>query len=421
MLRPTLHNAAHLSVMLMLATQICLISAFWGVEQHPDYGTYIDLARQCVAEGSWYPSATNLHDGFIFAPGLVNLLAAFLRLFGSVWPAMYLNLALNLGIVYLATRLARHYFSERTADIFVILYALLYSTWWIAVPLATEQPFLFLALAGFCLMHKRGLGWALAAGIALALANWVRPLMLLFLVPGLAVMWQQRASWRHYAMLAAGLAATVCLIGFTAKQRTGHFVASSTTAGINLAIAYNEQSLGFVPMLPLADTTNSVLYISDGERLTYAEKDSIWRTRAMRYATAHPLKCVAMAAAKLPGQFIGDAWPDGAVLSTVGLPTMLKDPARSPTDKAIYLIIYVAKSTAFYCVCLLCLIGLCRLRRELLTRKATVLLIPLLGICLNCLLVASPRYHYPFLFALVLWAAHYLDSAALGKRAKTPR
>lgn len=404
-----LRRLSWLALTVMLAVQVGLIVACHGVEQRPDSCFYQELARRAATAGEWYPSALNIHDDFIYAAGLVNVMIASLRLSGSLVPVMLLNLLLNLGIILMGARLARHYFGVRVAYIFTTMYALLYSTWWAAVPTVTEVPFLFLALLALCLMHRRGVWWALAAGIALALANWVRPLAVIFLATGLVVMWQRKARYRSYATLFVGLAATVALLGLGAKHTTGYFTPQATTSGVNLAIAYNEHSWGYLYVSLLEDTTNQVLHIEGRDSYTYAEKDSIWRTRALHYMAAHPVKAVAAFFLKVPGQFSGDAWADGYVLNTVGQVSLWRDTAVPLSRKIGYSLGYIGKSLVYYAVCLLFLLGLWRKRRELLSRRATLLLPVVFGVLINCILVSTPRYHYPFFFAVVIWAAYYAE------------
>lgn len=41
--------------------------------------------------------------------------------------------------------------------------------------------------------------------------------------------------------------------------------------------------------------------------------------------------------------------------------------------------------------------------------KGVILIPVILGIAITCIFSVSPRYHYPFLFAMVIWAAYAFE------------
>lgn len=60
-------------------------------------------------------------------------------------------------------------------------------------------------------------------------------------------------------------------------------------------------------------------------------------------------------------------------------------------------------------ICIVFLIGLWTKRKEILSSKGIILIPVFLGIAITCIFSVSPRYHYPFLFAMVIWAAYAFD------------
>ena len=70
----------------------------------------------------------------------------------------------------------------------------------------------------------------------------------------------------------------------------------------------------------------------------------------------------------------------------------------------------VSKSIVYYAVCIIFLIGLWANRKDIFSRQGVVLIPVFLGIAITCIFSVSPRYHYPFLFAIVIWAAHAVDA-----------
>lgn len=91
----SIKNLFFASVFLCVAIQIFLIVSFGDYKQLSDYGEYITLAQDCIARGNWYPDSANMHDSYIFAPGLINYFILQMKLFGTMAVNLWLNLILN--------------------------------------------------------------------------------------------------------------------------------------------------------------------------------------------------------------------------------------------------------------------------------------------------------------------------------------
>lgn len=150
--KSNIRKIAFIIIALCLFIQVFLIISFGDYKQLSDYGVYISLAQGCLNRKSWYPDSANMYDSFIFAPGLVNYFILQMKLFGTMSVNLWLNLLLNLGIIYFVYGIADKLFNKNTAYITVIAYSLLYSTWWIVIPASTEIPFLFLSYEVFGLL-----------------------------------------------------------------------------------------------------------------------------------------------------------------------------------------------------------------------------------------------------------------------------
>ena len=179
--------------------QVYLIISFGNYKQLSDYGEYIKLAQDCIARGNWYPDSANMYDNYIFAPGLINYFILQMKLFGTMSVNLWLNLMLNLGIIYFVYGIANKLFNKTTAYISVIAYSLLYSTWWVVIPAGTEVPFLFLSLLGlWAVVNQKNIGYIFLAGVAFGLANWIRPLVVIFLITALVMMYMNKAKKSRY-------------------------------------------------------------------------------------------------------------------------------------------------------------------------------------------------------------------------------
>ena len=73
------------------------------------------------------------------------------------------------------------------------------------------------------------------------------------------------------------------------------------------------------------------------------------------------------------------------------------------------------KSIVYYAVLLLFLYYVWTNRRDLLRERNVYLLIPVLGTAVTVLFVITSRYHYPYLFAMTIYAAAALDTLVRNK------
>lgn len=78
-----------------------------------------------------------------------------------------------------------------------------------------------------------------------------------------------------------------------------------------------------------------------------------------------------------------------------------------------------SKSLVYYVVIFLFFISLLKEKKGIFTNKGYLLLIIILGTLSTCLFSVSPRYHYPMMFAIIIWAAYGLDKLITAKKNKT--
>ena len=112
MYKSNIRKIAFIIIALCLFIQVFLIISFGDYKQLSDYGEYITLAQDvCIARGNWYPDSANMYDNYIFAPGLVNYFILQMKLFGTMSVNLWLNLMLNLGIIYFVYGIANKLFN----------------------------------------------------------------------------------------------------------------------------------------------------------------------------------------------------------------------------------------------------------------------------------------------------------------------
>ena len=298
---------AKLSVGLWIIIQVVLIIVFWNVDQRSDQGAYLDMATDYFSRGSWYPDIKELYSTYIWAPGLINMFIAELHIFGSLKANYFINLILNICILWNVWFLANRFFSKRTAYISVILFCFTYSNIMAVLPSGTEIPFLALAISAFSLcLSNKSIRNLLIAGLLLALANWIRPLVITFIPVILLYMFLNKSKVIHYIALIAPMIVLTLSFGWMANKQLGHFCFQSTTSGVNLIMTANDRAFGGVATSLLGDST-SICHIKDANKYTYIEKDSIWKARSIEWIKGHPIKFTGLYFAKIAGLYVEDS------------------------------------------------------------------------------------------------------------------
>ncbi|WP_434503098.1 ArnT family glycosyltransferase [Prevotella sp.] len=399
-----------------LLAQIVLMFCQFGPQQG-DWGTYIMLAHRCYDSGEWYPMKCDLYSEYIFAPGLVNLLIAEFRLLGTLFVNKVLYLFLNIGVLINIFLLAKHFFSERIAYIASILYCALYVNWFIALSANTELPFLFLALSAVSLCVLGGdKAWKFVlAGILLGLANWIRPLAVIFVV-GIILYYFVTRKWTWKLSLAGvAMIATVLLIGFSAKRNLGRLCFQSTTSGFNLIMTANDKAFGGVDANIWEDPT-SIAYIENEQQKTCFERDSIRMARAIAWIECNPIRYAELYIKKIPVLLAEDSWSDQRIFGSEQFMYKYQHGLYSKSDFAKRLMFKLLKSIPYYLMLLLFAYSLWKNRKDIFTIKGWILTFFVVGMLLTCLYPVQPRYHYPFMFPLIIWAASGADTLIYKKR-----
>lgn len=398
-----------------LVAQLILIWYFWDVKQGSDQGAYMKMATECFSKGEWYPSVDDVYSDMMWAPGFINLLILELKWFGSLKVNYFLNLLLNIGILWNVWFIAKRMFNDKTAYFAVILFCLTYSHVMSVLPSGTEIPFLFLSLTAFSFGLQKKYILLMFAGVFLALANWIRPLAIIFLFVILLYLFLHHTSYKRYLALIMPLLITIGIIGGLSKVRMGHFVYQSTSSGINLVMTSNDKAYGGVAMSLLHDKSQP-MYIENRGKYTYLQKDSIWKARSIQWIKTHPVRFMGLYFVKLGGLFIEDSWADRPI---VGGYSVVDKTVYGKMDKSLLfqrIPKMLIKSLVYYFVFFIFILSVYRYRNEILSDKGYVLLIFVLGTLSTCLFSISPRYHYPFMFAVYIWAAYGLSKWRRTKR-----
>ncbi len=413
-------------LLLWLMGQLILMFCHFG-PQGGDWGHYIALARECYDAEQWYPMAEHIReDNYIFAPGLVNLLIAEARICHGIWVNKWLYLLMNMGMMAMTADMVRRMFSAKVACWTLAISCLLYSNWFITLSANSELPFLFLCITGLWMVvfsedqgkcwHGGSRRWMigavyLVAGICMALANWIRPLgfiyvlaVVLFAAMTLKGEHRRRRIVERGMIVIIGFGMMVAVIGETTRMRTGHFICQSTTGGFNLIMSANDQAFGGVDTQVWQDPS-STAYIRDIERYDCLQRDSIWRTRAVDWILAHPVRYTALYLKKMPILLAEDSWTDQRIFPSDQFYYKWRHGEYTSQEVALKLLLKMSKSLPYYIMLVLACLGMVTLWRRHDRYGIWLMTVLVAVVMITCLFPVQPRYHYPVLWILVVMAA----------------
>ncbi len=412
------------AVVIYLVVQLVLIYIFWGANQGSDMGAYLKMAKACYESGTWYPSVKHIYDSYIWNPGLINLLILQWHVFGTDNANMLVNLLMNLGIIYEVYWLANYFFSQKVAYISVIFFVLLYSNLWIVLLACSDIPFLFMALSGYCLTlsaldlepTKKKAILFICSGICFALSNYVRPLVFIFLLAVLVYMFIKKTRWFNYVLLLVPYALINFSIALISHHNMGYYIYQSTTTGVNLIMTCNDKAYGGVANELFQDST-STCFLDKPDELTFEEKDKIWKERSIEWVKDNPLQFTKLYVMKLFGLWVEDSWPDRPMIGGFGFAN-----EASKGDNYVWLAKraggMLLKGWSYYLLLLLFVFTVWKHKKEILSPKGNLILILFLGVLATCIFPVCPRYHYPFLFILIIWSAYGFEQKFIEQKQK---
>jgi hypothetical protein len=411
--KPLLKIALGISILWVIA-QIVLIACFWGYPQSGDTGAYISMAQHCFNNKQWYPMAEDVYSMWIWAPGFINYLILQLRIFGTVNFNDVSNLFLNIAILLEVYYLSKKFFSKRTGLISVIIFCLFYSNMLVILGAKTEIPFLFLCLSALCLVFSGKWKYVIGAALLFALANWIRPLAIIFLFASVVYFLITKAKFYNYIALIIPYIFALFIIGTVTEKKIGYFVYQSTTSGYNLLMTSHDNAKGSVNHY-IFNEKGGAGFIENRDLLTFAEIDSIWMARSFRWIKEHPVKFAVLFLKKIPALYIHDAWPFSGYWwdETITENFSKKDDDASKNIFAKKLLIQSLISIPYYLTFFLFFYSLWTNRKKILSIKSIFLIIFITGTIITCIFPVGMRYHYPFMFTVIIYAAWGLD-------AKTP-
>lgn len=255
------------AVILFFTIAQLIVLAIFGYTPYPDSNGYILLAEDCIKHGEPYPIASQTkYLAFLWNIGAINATFLSLTLFKSVVPLLILYSLLKGVTAWLFYDIVRKLSTQRVALIALILYVLYPANYGEGTSVQSEVPFICLTMTAIWLCINRK--FLLLAGIVLAIANYIRPFALVFLLSLLLFLYNE---WKKGLKLCTGFCIGILFIGSLTYIRTGLFLYQAKTGWMALMQYSWDNS---------SDHTNFQINpknICDDRTLTISEKDEAWR------------------------------------------------------------------------------------------------------------------------------------------------
>ena len=396
---------------LWVVAQIVMIVYFWGYPQYSDMRAYISMAQRCFTNKEWYPMTEDIYSNYIWTPGFINYLILQLHVFGTINFNAVLNLFLNIAMLFEIYWLGKKFFSKRTGLISAIIFCLLFSNLIIVVGANTENPFLFLCLSALCFVFSGKWKYIILAAVLFAFANWIRPLVIIFLFASIVYFVITKTKFYNYIALIIPYILVLFFIGTMTEKKIGYFVYQSTTSGFNLLMTSHDNANG--NWYYIGKDEDHVGFIKNEHLVTFAEKDSIWKTLAITWIKEHPVRFTTLFLKKVQLMYFRDYgkklshFPERNI--TIGF---MQGNAGSFIKKVLNfkdLDLYM-QSIPYYLAFLFFFYALWINRKSILSVKSVFIIIFLSGTVISCIVAGDPRYHYPFLFPVIIYAAWGIDT-----------
>lgn len=305
--------------------QLCYVYYGSYDELISDPGFYVYYASECVSHGTIYPDYSNYHDEYIFNPGYINFLVLIIKLTGSTHVVPYLNVVFNLCIVFLTIWLCKLLdISKHATRLIVYAFFALPSFTTIVRHLYSEQLFLLFLLLSICfsLLGKRR--YSVGAGIFAAVAVWIRPVALAWII-GAVVFILYKRRYAHCVAYVLSYALTCSVIAISTHAHFPDYIYKAETGGVNMIMGANDfatggycgearrdpRGLGYLEgRYDPERETRVKFYVVDStyvkrfsERYTYKECDSIYRSRALSWIASNPWKWCKLSYRKIQHTF----------------------------------------------------------------------------------------------------------------------
>ena len=282
---------------------LLLVLVIFGYTPTNDGDGYIEFAQICLQTGQSYPCLPLITGHpFIWNIGSINLTALSLLWFHSLYPLLVFLCILKALTALLIGKVAQNLFSDKVAIIACILFSLYPNNWGQSTTILSEIPMIcFAYMALYLAITQEKPIWLFVSGIIFGLANWFRPVAMIFVGTLLLyyIFFVKRNWIKKCFSLCCGYVLFIVIVGSLCYHRTGYFLYQAESLWFNMAEATYEPSVA-----PQYNTNpypkGTIRYIENMDQKTAIECNEIWKERSMTWLKEHPWQYLK----KIPGRLL---------------------------------------------------------------------------------------------------------------------
>ena len=405
------------ALVFVLMIFLCLQLAFvliGGISPSSDGNDYAEFVEETMARDGIYPSKVDFIYPYIWNAGFINLIVLCIKLFGSLESVLVVHSIMNtFSALFLFLFTQKITNNRKIAWIALLLFVTYLSNFAHAASLLTEVSFFFFIISGFYFSISSKKTHSLLGGICFAIANWVRPLLILF-IPILIYHLYREKKIKKLALISIGLIVTIFIIGGDTYMRTGRFIFQANTSWYNIAMTCDDSASG--TFYGEVFEKGQSMYIEKRDTMDYKDVTKILKERSVNYILNNPLKMIAQIPNRFLRFYINDTscmWAfvqnkksktEQEIINEGATVTLLtKFPHYSSFQ---YILIY--SQIFYYFILFTFILGLIKAYKNKYTQILTPFLIILAGTILTIAVISINRYHHPFIPFMMIISAYYL-------------
>lgn len=268
--------------------QIVVLLVF-GYTPYPDSEGYIYYAKECIAHHELYPVSTLLNEyHFLWNIGAINLAALSLYIFHSIIPLLVVYSLMKGSMAWMLYAITKKMSNPQTALTSLMLFVIYPANYGEGTSLLSELPFMFFIFVALYLVIVKE--WYLPGGMSLALANWFRPMAIVFL---LALCIYMMYKWRKSMKIIVGYAVIILFIGLASMHRTGLFLYQAKTGWMALTDYSTHHAA-------------ASMNVRERHDWNVSQKDAAWRSQFFDWLKEHPVEYVKQMPEKIFITYVSD-------------------------------------------------------------------------------------------------------------------
>ncbi len=382
---------------------------------------YIRIATEISEKGELYPTVSNFNFPYIWNIGAINLIALCLSIFNSFDSVLIVNCVANTLCALFLFLYVKRITNKNVGWICLILYSIYLPNFAYISSLQSETYFVLFIISGFYFSTFNNKYYNFLAGVLFVIANWFRPLLILFF-PLLIFYFYQQKCLKRLLPISFGLVLTIFIIGGEVYSRTGKFVFQANTSWFNIAMTCNDSSDGTFNNELFQE--EFILYQQNQDTKNCFDMTEVYKEKSLNYIFNNPVKMIK----QIPNRFIRFYMNDTSCMWAF-VPDkihktehQLMDEGASSTlwtkfpNYGIYQYILLYSQLYYYFIIATFVLGAIKAYKNRYSQLLVPFLIVLFGTILTIAIISLNRYHYPFIPFMMIFSAYYISELNFVKR-----